>query len=174
MKLMLYSCILMYCHPVSHVTQRVVDGIYDAPEPPDQPLDGLDPRFQQQPGAHQAQEIFQNMVELGVLLLCHLRPILALALLAEETPLEGRKAVVEKAELLKALGTYGVEAVEILRRSDARLEDQRMCMRRLLSLEIQGIGGLGGDLGQLGSEGSGHDGGVRGVRTGPGRCGRCF
>ena len=111
---MLYSCILTWSRQISGEVGQARKRRPDEPESSDEPLDGLDGWFEQQPGPHQAQKAFDGVVQRLVLDLVHLRPVLLLALLAEDAPSVRSESRIEETELLKALDAYREDRVVVL------------------------------------------------------------
>lgn len=68
-----------------------------APKPPHEPFHRLLCRLQQQLGPDQCDECLQHSIQLCILHFAHLRPVLDLALLAEQAVRELQEARVKRA-----------------------------------------------------------------------------
>lgn len=103
--------------------------IIAAPEASDKPLHGFDRRTQQKPSPDQRQKCLQNRVKLFILGSVHFRPVLGLALFAENRALERREPRVQLTYFGKPFITDLVDRFKVLRASNFRVKYQGFRMR---------------------------------------------
>jgi hypothetical protein len=89
----------------------------------DEPFDRLDRRHQPEAATCEAKESLNATIQFLILSGCKLGAILVLALLAEDSRMEGRKTSIQLTELLESLDAGGVKSLVALGSGNSRLPD---------------------------------------------------